>query len=57
MRPKSQSQINVIADPRPIPFQSELQPATDVQTEHEAAEGSTEAVLDALAQPDKSPDE
>ena len=48
---------NVIADPRPIPFQSELQPAADVQPEHEAADESTEAVLDSLAQPDKSPDD
>ena len=47
---------NVIVDPRPIPFQSELQPAADVQ-EHEAADESTEAVLDALAQPGKSPDD
>ena len=47
----------VIADPRPIPFQSEVQPAADVQPEHEAADGSTEAVLGALARPDKSPDD
>ena len=47
---------NVIDDPRPIPFQSELQPAADVQPEHEAADESTEAVPDALAK-DKSPDE
>ena len=40
-----------------IPFQSELQSGADVQPEHEPADESTEAVLDALAQPDKSPDD
>ena len=48
---------NVIADPRPIPFQSELQSGADVQPEHEAADEPTEAVLDALAQPDESTDD
>ena len=48
---------NVIADPRPIPFRSELLAGADVQPEHETADESTEAVLDALAQPDKSPDD
>ena len=48
---------NVIADPRPIPFQSELPSGADVQPKQETADESTEAVLDALAQPDKSPDD
>ena len=48
---------NVIADPRPIPFQSELQTGADLRPEHETGDESTEAVLDALAQPDKSTDD
>ena len=37
---------NVIAEPRPIPYESEMQQIADVQTEHETADEE---------QPDKSP--
>ena len=40
---------NVIADPRPIPFQSELQTEEHAEASEEAIDKSTEAVLDALA--------
>ena len=49
---------NVIADPRPIPFQSELQDEEQVEMSEEAIDKSSEAVLDALAsedQPAKEP--
>jgi len=48
---------NVIADPRPIPFQSELQTEEAVETSEEAINKSAEAVLDALASEDQPAEE
>ena len=48
---------NVIADPRPIPFQSELQTEEHAEASEEAIDKSTEAVLDALASDEKPAEE
>ena len=48
---------NVIADPRPIPFQSELQTEEHAEASEEAIDKSSEAVLDALASEDKPAEE
>ena len=48
---------NVIADPRPIPFQSELQDEEQVEMSEEAIDKSSEAVLDALASEDQPAEE
>ena len=60
-RPKSPSWIvfkdNVIADPRPIPCQSQLQTDEQAEQSEEAVDKPTEAVLNVLADDDKSPEE
>ena len=48
---------NVIADPRPIPFQSELQTEEHAEASEEAIDKSSEAVLDALASADQPAEE
>ena len=48
---------NVIADPRPIPFQSDLQIEGQAETGEEAIDKSPEAVPDALASEDKPAEE
>ena len=48
---------NVIADPRPIPFQSELQTEEHAEASEEAIDKSSEAVLDVLASEDKPAEE
>ena len=48
---------NVIADPRPIPFQSELQTEEHAEASEEAIDKSSEAVLDALASEDQPAEE
>ena len=48
---------NVIADPRPIPFQSELQIEGQAETGEEAIDKSPEAVPDALAREDETAEE
>ena len=48
---------NVIADPRPIPFQSELQTEEHAEASEEAIDKSTEAVLDALASDERPAEE
>ena len=48
---------NVIADPRPIPFQSELQTEEHAEASEVAIDKSTEAVLDALASDERPAEE
>jgi hypothetical protein len=48
---------NVIADPRPIPFQSEFQIEGQAETGEEAIDKSSEAVPDALASEDQPAEE
>ena len=48
---------NVIADPRPVPFQSELQIEGQAETGEEAIDKSPEAVPDALASEDQPAEE
>ena len=48
---------NVIADPRPIPFQSEVQTEEHAEESEVAIDKSTEAVLDALASDERPAEE